>query len=329
MTISYGDSFRVQVVNLLRSHIMTFAVCTGLATTCEVGWAFPAAPLPLHKIWSLAESVIYADVVSVSRKTNRASLSVAKVLKTDKEALPETISVFERMIFCPGHHQFQANERVLIFLTFDQEELMYTPAAWSAVFPIEADEFRKFSAFLGKLPAILDEKDPSTQHQRLLAWYFEGAKDSSTRIEGLRGLRWLEVDPEHPNLKLADRQKDDLVRILVAEDPPQESAEELVLFLLSHASDDLDAYLHRSLSHCNDLDWAPVTRLAVQYLPERRSVQLTDDLRQRVDAYFKSEQQQHVEGLDLNPEAQKNFQRSLLVDWGWICCDVSQQCRKK
>jgi len=292
--------------------------------------AFPAAPVPLYRLWEGSEYVVYADVHAVTEQwgKQRATLSIAKVLKGDPQKISSSISVFASHGGCPYPHNFEANERVLIFLVYDPHELMFKPVASSeAVIPMDVDQLRKFEAALRQLPDIFEETDEGKRKEKLLRWSIDCALEPATRSEGVHAIHCLR--PQNVSIKrfLSEADVHLLLQNILKENPPTESVRGLVSLLRAYPSIELDDLLLRSLQQSSDDHWQAISRIAIQDLPDRLHVTLTQETQKRVDAFFDRETQAIVSELD--PQDALSVAKSNDIEWGWLCCQVWNECKDK
>ncbi len=205
-------------------------------------------------------------------------------------------------------------------MRYDPKELTYEVVHRSdAVILCEASELDQYSRRLAQLTPILEQSDGQRRMNMLVSWCLECARAPATRGEGVYGLQYLRSHPDKPHDLLNKTQKDELVDLLVAENPPARSAVELVGLLESFPSDKLDRYLLASLPECHNSGWSDVARFAVQILPRRLGVTLDAATKARIEQYWQDEG---------NGYQNDEVSQRLNVLWGFICGDVWSQCRK-
>ena len=158
-------------------------------------FAFPGPPLPMYELWRRSELVVFADVTSAKTENGKqySIISVAKVLKGDKAKASASLSIFTQLGGCPYPHHFKVNERVIVFLRYDSDELMYTPVGMAeSAIVTDAQSLKAYLTAFDELPKIFDVPDEPTRNAQLLRWSVKCTLNSSTRAEGLTALSWIQ-----------------------------------------------------------------------------------------------------------------------------------------
>jgi hypothetical protein len=227
---------------------------------------------------------------------------------------------------CPYPHYFEANERVLAFLSFDHDEMMYTPVGNAeAVIATTASGFRVFEGMLNELPAIYEQRDATKRNNLLLRWNIRCLLDPTTRIAGFWSLP--SVTPKGG--KTMDwLLPDEAERLIEAalNAPLPDDAIEILTILQDYPSDRLDEYFLLSLKKCDEPDWRGVARFALKRLPDRLRISLIDEVNLRTVAYQKRESDYLYGRGELKRREKKSMKESLDTEFGWLCGQVWREC---
>jgi len=291
-------------------------------------FAFPGAPLPLYELWKRSDGIVFADVISTvsDGAQQRASLSVVTVLKGDAAKVQPVVTVFTRLGGCPYPHTFKANERILLFLEWDSQELMFTPVGASeAVITTDAPGLKHYKSALDELPTIYKLTEDQRIREALLRWSVRCSLDPVTRQEGLMSLAWAKPRDTPSNEWLLPEEAELLIRAITNESTAKETLG-IIELMITHPSPRIDNVLLDSLTKCNDDSWSPVARITLQHLPERLGISLPPDLRDRLEQYWERESDFYWGARKHSKREKKRIKSSLDTEFGWLCANVWREC---
>lgn len=324
------------MIGKFSARFCTFALiafCVFAFCPVSLGATFPAPPAPLYSMWQEADLVVFGDVISADSKYNeqRANVNAVQVLKGDAAKAQAIVTVFTRLGGCPYPHSFEANERVLMFLDWDQDALMFTPVSSAeAVIETDADGLKRFREVLTELDSIYklaaeNRTDEKTLNEQLLRWSLKCAISPATRNEGITCVGYLMPEETPIEKWLMPEEAKQLVAVIADESGEQEKIEVMAL-MREYPSVEIDQAL---LSSLNKIGFEPensVARVSLQLLPERLKISMPDDLKKRLDEYWTRESDFYYGDNDYSEEVKAEVKSSLDIEFGWLCANVYHAC---
>ncbi|MBX3452615.1 MAG: hypothetical protein KF777_23965 [Planctomycetaceae bacterium] len=291
-------------------------------------FAFPGSPLPLYELWKQSDAILFADVISTVNDgaQQRASLSVVTVLKGDAAKVQPFVTVFTQLGGCPYPHAFKASERILLFLAWDSEELMFTPVGASeAIISTDATGLKHYKSALDELPKIYKLPEDQRIREALLRWSVRCSLNPVTRQEGLWSLACAKPRDTPSDKWLLPEESELLIRAITNESTAKETLG-IIELMISHPTPSIDNVLLNSLTKCNDDSWSPIARIALHHLPERLGVSLPPDLRDRLGQYWERESDFYWGAPKHSNREKKRIKSSLDTEFGWLCANVWREC---
>lgn len=314
------------MTTISRTIVLWFALI--VLALPRLAMAFPAAPLPMYELWKRSEIVVYADVHSEKSDNGKqfAVVSVVKVLKGDKGMETKTISVFTHLGGCPYPHTFEVNERVIVFLEYDNEELMYTPVGtFEAVIATDVGNLKEYSRAFDDLPAIFSVPEEKGRKELLLRWSIKYTLNPVTRRDGFASLAWAIPQNTKPGDWLQPEELSELLDTIFAESEPDQVLP-LIGLLDELPSKQLNELLMTSLSNCHETGWRDTARHTLQVLPKRLQVSLSPTMEAQLKDYWKLESEYYYGDIgdenERSDEEKEVRKSSLDIKFGWICARV-------
>lgn len=293
--------------------------------------AFPATPLPMYELWRRSEIVVFADVISAKSENGKqySIISIAKVLKGDEAKASTSMSIFTQLGGCPYPHHFEVNERVIVFLRYDSDELMYTPVgmAESAIIT-NAGSLKEYQAAFDELPKIFDVPDEPTRNAQLLRWSVRCTLNSSTRSEGLMALNWIRPKNAKVGEWLLPGEANELLDIIFTGASPDQVLG-IINLMDEFPNQQLDDLLTTSLSKCHEQGWSETARHALQILPGRMQFTLSAKLDEQLDDFWKLESDFYYGDVKKSRRKKKTLKTSLDTKFGWVCAQVWSEITEK
>ena len=308
-------------------------LCTTLIvlTFSNYAFAFPASPLPMYELWRRSELVVFADVVSAKTENGKqySIISVAKFLKGDKAKASASLSIFTQLGGCPYPHHFKVNERVIVFLRYDSDELMYTPVGMAeSAIVTDAESLKAYQAAFDELPKIFEVRDEPTRNAQLLRWSVKCTVNSSTRSEGLTALSCLRPKNAKIGEWLLPQEANRLLDVIFAEASPDQVLG-IIDLMSEFPNQQLDELLTTSLVKCHEQGWSKTARHALQVLPGRIQATLSATLDQQLDNFWKLESEFYYGDGKKSTKRKRALKTSLDTKFGWVCAQVWSEITEK
>jgi hypothetical protein len=282
---------------------------------------FPAAPLPMYELWRRSDIVVFADVISTKSDNGKqiSIISIAKVLKGDQVKAPTSMSIFTSLGGCPYPHHFKATERVIVFLHFDSDELMYTPVgAAEAAFIADSASVKDYQSFFDELPKVFSVPDEIARNEQLLRWSVRCTLNSSTRSQGLMSLNWIRPKNTKVGDWLLPAEANGLLDIILTQESPDQVLG--LIDLVDELPDQkLDNLLISCLSKCHEEGWSETARHALQKLPARLQIELSATLDEQLDDFLRLESDFYYGDAKPSKKLKKRLKTTLDTRFGWLC----------
>lgn len=292
--------------------------------------------MSLVQRWRQSSLVAWVDVASTGRLNvddhppgQSVVLSIRQVLKGPTANPPKQVRAFT-VFGSPFPFHFSKRQRLLVFLSFDDELKMYTPVAFEGCLKLSGKAFQRYATALKKLPSILDVTDENARKRRLVDWSVDCAVDPVMREDGVIGLWYLrgkEKGTTRDPLTAAHREK--LITAITTEKHPSRHAADVASFLEPYSSPALDRYLLESLRLSHQPGWRDLTRTAVEQLPGRLKIKLEESTQKRLDEWgdLLSEVYYDID-KEAEPDRYEDAKERYDVLWGSISREVYDQCRR-
>ena len=134
-----------------KSALIALVLCVTASAPCL---AFPGPPMSLVKRWRQSSLVAWVDVTSTGRLEvddhppgQSVVLSIRQILKGPAANPPKQVCAFT-VFGSPFPFHFSKGQRLLVFLSFDDELKMYTPVAFEGCLKLSGKAFQRYAATL-------------------------------------------------------------------------------------------------------------------------------------------------------------------------------------
>lgn len=194
--------------------------------------------------------------------------------------------------------------------------------------------FELYSKRLNELPALLSIVDKPDAGRELLKWYVRCAEAPQLRGDAAWGISSLR---QRKRAELTQSQADELAEILTKENPPAENSAKLVAQISNFPNEKIDRYLLESLRRSHELGWSKITRLAIEQLPGRLNIKISESTVARLDEYWDllgevdddSDKTTVAEQLEKsgNRDKPEDAKMRLAVFWGSLTSEFYLQCK--